>query len=175
MNLYNKKRLKQVILLQLYPGLVLAGLSCSEVQYGSPKYQENMEKLAISAHLQGNFYNRYQEDYVGAVCKGDAATAQQLIDVGSVSVEEGKAINQLLGIPQGPSSERSDAGRNYADARQKMSQLGLSEASSDNVAMYFAHKPTSECALVAKKALGGDQPSISTLRDNPSYCVWDYQ
>lgn len=154
---------------------VYAGVSCSDLEYGTAKYQENMEILAAAAHLEGNYFNRYHEELVSAVCKGDSSAAQKLINIGSVSSKDAQAIVQVLGVKPVAPVEGSVADRNYAYAREKMSQLGLSEALSDNVAMYFAYKPSSECGAISKKALNGDQSSIALLLSSPSFCVWNYK
>jgi hypothetical protein len=45
-------------------------------------------------------------------------------------------------------------------------------ACAGNVAMFYAKKPSSPCAQLAKQALEGNPVATDKLRNFPDYCNW---
>lgn len=144
-------------------------LHCSDVQYGTPNYSGNMDRLAKLARLPDGSYTRYDEDIVGYLCKGDAKSIQGEVDAGFVKQSEVDGIREALGL-----DKRSDIGMSYGYSRQKFSDMGLCEACADNVAQYYTKKPGSKCGMLAKQALEGNPRAVDALQSFPDYCTWHY-
>lgn len=147
-----------------------AVLDCSDVTYGSDSYFDNMEKLALEARLPDNYFNRYHEDVVSDLCKGNPEDIESLIDDGYVKRSEVEGIKEVLGL-----DGQSSIGSSYQYSKEKFSrEMGLSSAFSDNVAQYYTQKPDSKCGKLAKSALEGNPRSIKVLQSDPKYCIWNY-
>ncbi|MEN6621417.1 MAG: hypothetical protein ABFD50_07715 [Smithella sp.] len=157
------------ILSMLLPFSVNAEVKCSDVQYGNENYHEKMEELARSARLPDNYYNRYHEDVVRNLCKGNIKGVKETIDKGFVKQSEVEAIKEVLGM-----DNRSSNGKTYGYSRKKFSDMALCNACADNVAQYYTKKPNSKCGKLAKQALEGNPNSIEKLRSFPDYCIWKY-
>jgi hypothetical protein len=131
----------------------------------------DMDALARKAHLPGDYFNRYHEDAVRALCDGDTARVIELIDKGFVPAAEIDRLRLALGIAQPLTvPPRSEAGRSYGFSRQKFSEMGLCAACADNVARWYVEQPNSRCGLLAKHALEGDPDAVKELLTFPSYC-----
>ena len=165
--------MKKVLLLAF--GLMLssfyaiAGVQCSDVKYGNENYHEKMEELAKLARLPDNYYNRYHEDVVSALCQGNGKGVKSSIDNGFIKKSEVEAIKEVLAL-----DGRSDFGKSYGYSKQKFSDIGLCSACADNVAQYYTHKPKSKCGKLAKHALEGNPHAVEELQTFPEYCTWKY-
>lgn len=164
-----KKLFFLVFLSVLFQFSATAGVKCSDVKYGNENYHEKMDELAKLARLPDNYYNRYHEDVVSNLCKGDAKGIKGLIESGHVNKSEVEAIKEVLGM-----DGRSDTGKSYGYSRKKFSDMGLCSACSDNVAQYYTKAPNSKCGKLAKQALEGNPNAIEELQSFPSYCTWKY-
>jgi len=143
-----------------------AQMSCSDVKYGNPRYHENMDELAKRAGLPDNYWSRYDEDVVSALCSGNIKSVNQLIEAGSVKAEEAQAIAKVLGKTFKP-RQQSEAGKSYAQAKSKFLEMGACSACADNIAQFYTKRPASTCGKLAKAALGGllgTEHSITILR-----------
>jgi hypothetical protein len=164
-----KKVLLSILLFGFLPCYVNAAVKCSDVKYGNENYHEKMEELAKLARLPDGYYNRYHEDVVSDLCKGNAKGIKALIDSGFVKKSEVEAIKEVLGI-----DNRSDIGKSYGYSKEKFLDMGLCSACADNIAQYYTKKPSSKCGKLAKQALEGNPNSIEELQSFPSYCTWKY-
>ncbi|WP_230656892.1 hypothetical protein [Psychrobacter sp. I-STPA10] len=149
-----------------------AVLTCDDVKYdGNESYGDNMEILAKEARLPDNYFNRYHEDVVSNMCKGDEASIEWMIDTGYVRRSEVEGIREALGL-----DERTETGRSYEYSRNRFYwDMNLSSAFSSNVADYYVHKPESQCGQLAKQALEGNPRAIAELQKQPDYCTWNYE
>lgn len=165
--------MKRILLFTLLFGLVPfsanAGVKCSDVKYGNENYHQKMEELAKLARLPDAYYNRYHEDVVSDLCKGNLKGVNSSIDNGFVKKSEVESIKEVLGI-----DNRSDTGKSYGYAKQKFSEMGLCSACADNVAQHYTKKPNSKCGKLAKQALEGNPSAIGNLQSFPTYCKWKY-
>lgn len=146
-----------------------AGVKCRDLKYGNENYHEKMEELANLAKLPDGYYNRYHEDVVSNLCKGNAKEIKNSIDSGFVKRSEVESIKEALGI-----DNRPDTGKSYGYSRQKFEEMGLCSACADNVAQNYTKKPSSKCGKLAKQALEGNPNAIEELQSFPSYCAWKY-
>jgi hypothetical protein len=48
-----------------------AQMSCNDVKYGNPAYHEKMDELAKRAGLPDNYWSRYHESVISALCSSD--------------------------------------------------------------------------------------------------------
>lgn len=142
---------------------------CSSVKYGNDRYHENMEALAKEVGLPDNYYSRYHEDAVKAICEGQESQLAGLIDAGYVKATEVAALKRVL-----VRDDRSALGKSYESSREKFSSLGLCESCADNVAQYYTRQPASQCGRLAKQALEGDPAAVRELQTFPEYCTWKY-
>ena len=142
---------------------------CSSVKYGNDRYHENMEALAKEVGLPDNYYSRYHEDAVKAICEGQESQLTGLIDAGYVKATEVAALKRVL-----VRDDRSDLGKSYESSREKFSSLGLCESCADNVAQYYTRQPASQCGRLARQALEGDPAAVRELQTFPEYCTWKY-
>jgi hypothetical protein len=151
------------------PFSAIAGVKCSDVKYGNENYNEKMEELASLARLPDGYYNRYHEDVVSSLCKGNKKEVRRLIDNGFVKSSEAEAIKEVFG-----KDSRSEVGKSYGYSKNKFLDIGLCSACADNVAQYYTKKPNSQCGKLAKQALEGNPNAIDELRPFPSFCEWKY-
>ena len=151
-----------------------AQMSCSALKYGTPRYHENMDKLAKRAGLPDNTWTRYDEDVVTALCSGNNKSVNRLIDDGSVKPAEAQAIAKVLGKTFQP-HQQSQAGKGYAQAKAKFLEMGACSACADNIAQYYTKRPASTCGKLAAAALAGDANSIREVTSFPDYCTWKYE
>lgn len=142
---------------------------CSSVKYGNDRYHENMEALAKEVGLPDNYYSRYHEDAVKAICEGQESELVKLIDAGFVKATEAAALKRVL-----VRDDRSEIGKSYEYSRAKFSEMGLCESCADNAAQYFTRQPASKCGQLAKQALEGDSLAVRELQMFPDYCIWKY-
>jgi hypothetical protein len=149
-------------------------LQCRDVQYGNPKYHENMDEMAREARLPDNYWNKYHEDVVSRLCSGDTKGIDKLIDNGYVKAKEAEAIARVLGKTYAFKGKRSETGKSYGFSKEKFIDMGLCNACADNVAQYYTKKPDSACGKLAKQTLEGDPEAIRKLVQYPEYCVWKY-
>ena len=154
----------------LAPAVVYAGVTCADVKYGSPTYHDKMDELARTARLPDNYWSRYHEQVVAAICDGKPGEVKRLVDVGSVKAVEAQAIRKNLIV----ATQRSEAGKSYGYSRKKFSDMGLCSACADNIAQWYTKRPDSACGKLAKQALEGNPEAESTLATFPSYCEWKY-
>jgi hypothetical protein len=56
------------------------------------------------------------------------------------------------------------------DLDNKLLEMGLCSACAGNVAELYVKKPSSRCAQLTRRALGGDSDALKTLIDFPDYC-----
>lgn len=145
-------------------------LTCDSVSSDNENYIDNMQSLAIQARLPDNYFNRYHEDVVSDICKGDEESIDDAIDYGYVKRSEVEGIRESLGL-----DNRSSMGTSYEYSRQRFYDLGLSSAKADNVAQFYTKEPNSQCGKLAKHALEGNPRSIAELQTSPDYCTWDYK
>ncbi len=164
-----KRILLFVLLFGFLPFSANAAVKCSDVKYGNENYHEKMEELAKLARLPDGYYNRYHEDVVSDLCKGNAKGIRDSIDSGFVKRSEVEAIIESLGM-----DNRSDTGKSYGYSRQKFEDMGLCSACADNVAQHYTKKQNSKCGKLAKQALEGNPNAIEELQSFPSYCIWKY-
>jgi hypothetical protein len=166
------------VLAAIITGLVLAGsalaqLSCNDVKYGNPDYNEKMDELAERAKLPENYWSRYHEDVVRDLCSGNTKDIDGLIDGGFVKPREAQDIARVLGKTYMP-KKRSESGKRYGDARKRFSEMGACGACADNIAQYYTKKPDSPCGKLAKRALEGNPDAIKKLVAFPDFCQWSY-
>lgn len=164
-----KRFLLLVLLFGFFPFSANAGVKCSDVKYGNENYHEKMEELAKLARLPDGYYNRYHEDVVSDLCKGNAKGIKSSIDNGFIKKSEVEAIKETLGI-----DNRPDTGKSYGYSRQKFQDMGLCSACADNVAQHYTKKSSSKCGKLAKQALEGNPNAIEELQSFPDYCTWKY-
>lgn len=145
-------------------------VDCDSVNTNNENYIENMEELALQARLPDSYFNRYHEDVVSDMCKGNEESIDSAIDYGYVKRSEVEGIRESLGL-----DKRSDVGTSYEYSRERFYGLGLSSAESDNVAQFYTKKPRSKCGELAKHALEGNPRAIAELQSSPDYCIWDYK
>ncbi|MEE9913720.1 MAG: hypothetical protein K4571_18575 [Deltaproteobacteria bacterium] len=166
------------VLVVIIPMLVLTGsalaeISCSDLQYGNPNYQEKMDELAWRAGLPDKYWNRYHEDVVRDLCGGNVRDIDELVDNGSVRSREVQGIAKILGKTYKP-KQRSESGKSYKYARERFSRMGACSACADNIAQYYSKKPDSLCGKLAKQALQGNPEATRKIVDFPDYCQWKY-
>lgn len=152
---------------------------CASVSYKNPNYHKSMGALAKKAHLPDNYYTRYHEDLVKALCQGDLESVNSLIDNGDVAADEVTRLKQALmdgTVPKakGSAQKRSDDGKSYGYSKKKFLDMNLCMACADNVAQWYVQRPTSRCGMLAKHALEGDPEAVKELQAFPSYCAWPY-
>ncbi len=146
-------------------------IDCSDVDYGTNEnYHSNMEILAKQARLPNDYYNRYHQDVVNYICDGDEDSIENAIDYGYVKRSEVESIRENLGL-----DKRSKIGESYEYSRIKFSNMGLSNAFSDNITNYYVSMPSSQCGQLAKSAIEGNPRSIAKLQSYPEYCIWNYE
>jgi len=159
--------------LLVLPAKALDQLSCSDVRYGNPNYQERMDELARRAGLPDAYWNRYHEDVVRGLCSGSIRDIDELIDSGSVKSGEVQGIAKILGKTYQP-KQRSASGKRYKYARERFSRMGACSACADNIAQYYTRKPDSLCGKLAKQALEGNPEATGKIVEFPDYCRWKY-
>lgn len=174
---------RQNIMIALIPVMIMAGLvpvdsafaglSCREVNRDNPNYHENMDVLAERAKLPDNYWNRYHEDVVRALCSGNAKDIDGLVDAGFMKPGEAQNIAKALGKTYQPKN-RSEAGKSYGYSRKKFVEMGACSACADNIAQHYTKKPNSPCGKLAKQALEGNPEAIKKLVAFPDYCRWKY-
>jgi hypothetical protein len=153
--------------------LAFAEMSCVDLKYGSPNYHERMDELAKRAGLHDNYWSRYHESVVSALCSGDTKEVDSLIDNGYVKTIEVQGIAKVLGKTY-KTKQRSEIGKSYGYSKEKFLEMGACGACADNIAQYYTKKPNSPCGKLAKQALEGNPDAIKKLVANPDYCVWKY-
>lgn len=158
-----------VLALLLIPFSASAAVRCADVTYGNKNYSEKMEELARLARLRDDYYNRYHEEVVSDLCKGKITNVKKMIDNGDVESSEVESIKEVLGL-----TKRSDVGQSYGFSKKKFIEMGLCGACADNVAQYYTKKPTSQCGVLAKKALEGNPIAVEDLLTFRKFCEWKY-
>lgn len=56
------------------------------------------------------------------------------------------------------------------DLENKLIDMDLCNACASNVATLYFNRPTSQCAQLTKRALGGDKSALRQLKDFPDFC-----
>lgn len=153
--------------------LASAQMSCVDFKPGTPNYGDKMDELAKRARLPDNYWNRYHESLVNYLCRGDIRAADKLVDNGFVKPQQAQSIATVLGKQYKP-RQRSEAGQTYGYSKEKFLEMGACNACADNIAQYYAKRPDSPCAKLAKKALEGNPQAIRELVAFPDYCRWKY-
>jgi hypothetical protein len=148
-------------------------ISCNDVKYGNPNYNEKMDELAERAGLPDNYWSRYHESVVRDLCSGNIKDIDKLIDNGFVKPQEVQGIAKVLGKTYKP-KQRSETGKSYGYSRAKFLEMGACGACADNIAQYYTKKPDSPCGKLAKQALEGSPEAIKKLAAFPDYCEWKY-
>ncbi len=171
-------RSRVVVFTAVFSSLVLinlafAEISCRDLKYGTPRYQDKMDELAKRARLPDNYWSRYHESVVSALCSGDTKTVDSLIDNGFVKANEAQGIAKVLGKTY-RAKQRSETGKSYGYSKEKFLEMGACNACADNIAQYYTKKPNSPCGKLAKQALEGNPDAIKKLVDFPEYCQWKY-
>jgi hypothetical protein len=151
----------------------LGRLSCADVKFGNPHYNENLDKLAKKARLSDNYCSRYHESIVRDLCSGNIKEIDKLIDSGFVKSQEVQDIAKVLGKTYKP-KKRSETGKRYGSSKEKFLDMGACNACADNIAQYYSKKPNSPCGKLATHALEGDTDAIKALVAFPDYCQWKY-
>jgi len=152
----------------------VAEISCKDVEYGNPKYQDEMQELARQARLPGNDWNRYHATVVTDLCTGNSKDVDKMVDDGSVKAQEAEAIASVLGKSY-KTKPRSAIGISYQAAKTKLLEMGACSACADNIAQHYSRNPGSPCGTLAKQALDGDQDAVSKLLAFPDFCKWTYE
>ena len=165
--------LSTIIFSLILINFAFAGMSCVDLKYGNPNYHEKMDELAIGAGLPGNYWSRYHESVVGALCSGNTKEVDNLIDNGYVKAKEVQGIAKVLGKKY-ISKQRSETGKSYGYSKEKFMEMGACSACADNIAQYYTKKPDSSCGKLAKQALEGNPDAIRKLVQFPDYCQWKY-
>jgi hypothetical protein len=150
-----------------------AGVKCSDVTYGTGRYMDKMEELSKKAKLPGDYFNKYHEDVVKALCSGNTEDVTSSIDGGYVEAKEVEAISKILGKPYKVKA-RSESGKSFGYSKKKFISMGLYPIDADNIAKFYTEKPSSPCGVLAKQALEGNPEAISKLKEQPDYCTWEY-
>jgi hypothetical protein len=75
-----------------------AGMTCSDLKYGSERYEEHMMALAKQANLPGQDYTRHHERFIASHCSGDAKTANALVEHGSIPPKDAASIRRLVEV-----------------------------------------------------------------------------
>ena len=93
-----------VILVSALMTLVLtnssfAQMSCNDLKYGNPFYHEKMDELAERAGFPDNYWSRYHESVVSALCSGNTKEVDSLIDGWYFEAKEVQAIAKVLNKP----------------------------------------------------------------------------
>jgi hypothetical protein len=153
--------------------LAFAEMSCVDFKYGNPNYHEKMDELAGRARLPDNYWSRYHESVVSALCSGDTEEVDNLVDNGFVKAKEVQDIAKVLGKTY-ETKQRSETGKSYGHSREKFLEMGACNACADNIAQYYTKKPDSPCGKLAKQALEGNPDAIKKLVGFPDYCIWKY-
>lgn len=148
-------------------------VSCADVTYGNPNYNDKMDELAERAKLPDSYWNRYHALVVSSLCGGKIEDIDGLIDSGYVKTGEVQNIARVLGKTYKP-KKRSESGMKYGDAREKFAKMGACSSCADNIAQYYTTKPGSLCGKLAKQALGGNPEATRKLVEFPDYCTWKY-
>ena len=151
------------------PNSAFIQISCSDVNYGNPKYHQKMDELAERAGLPGDYWNRYHESVVGALCSGDIRSVDELVDAGYVKPQEAQGIAKVFGKSY-KSKQRSEMGKRYGYSRVKFLDMGACDACAGNIAQFYAEKPNSPCGRLAKQAIEGNPDAITRLVAFPDYC-----
>lgn len=165
--------LSAIILSLVLINLAFAEISCVDLKYGKPNYHENMDELAKRAGLPDNYWNRYHESVVSALCSGDTKEVDNLLDNGYVKTKEVQGIAKVLGKTY-KTKQRSETGKSYGYSKEKFLEMGACSACADNIAQYYTKKPNSTCGKLAKQALEGNPDAIKKLAQFPDYCIWKY-
>lgn len=71
-------------------------IRCDDVTYGNVNYNENMDKLAVLANLHDYYWNRYHEDIVRSVCRGEQFDLAPYIEQGYVQKGDYENIKKVL-------------------------------------------------------------------------------
>ena len=77
---------------------------------------------------------------------------------GLVKAQEAQTIGNLLDKTYIP-KQRSEAGKSYAQSKQKFIEMGACSACADNIAQYYAKNLDSPCGKLAKQAVDGNPRS----------------
>ena len=149
-----------------------AQVSCSDVTYGNPNYNDKMDELAERAKLPDSYWNRYHALVVSDLCSGKTEDIDGLVDSGYIKPGEVQNIARVLGKTYKP-KKRSESGKKYGDAKEKFLRMGACSACADNIAQYYTKKPDSPCGKLAKQALGGNPEATRKLVEFPDYCTWE--
>jgi hypothetical protein len=156
------------------PAAAALAANCPDLAYGTPAYQQKMDELAGQARLPGAAWNRYHEAVVAALCAEEPADVDELVDSGSIPADEAGRIAAALGKPYRPKQTRSEFGKKISLAKTELIEMGVCAACADQIAQYYARRPSSRCAKRARRALAGDSRAIDELVDFPAYCRWAY-
>lgn len=150
-----------------------AQMPCTEFKYGTPKYHEKMDELAKRAGLPNNYWSRYHESIVRALCNDDIKEIDNLVDNGYVKPKEAQDIAKVLGNTY-QAKPRSELGKSYGYSKERFLEMGACGACADNIAQYYTKKPNSRCGKLAKHALEGNPEAIKKIAEFPDYCQWKY-
>ncbi len=176
MRFYNRKSsvfLFTIIFSFVLVNLAFAQMSCSELKYGTSKYHEKMDELTKRAGLRNNYWSRYHESVVEALCSGNTKEVDNLVDKGFVKAKEAQSIAEVLGKTY-KTKQRSEFGQSYGFSKERFLEMGACGACADNIAQYYTKKPNSRCGKLAKQALEGNPDAIKKLNQFPDYCKWGY-
>ncbi len=153
--------------------LAHAQMSCADLKYGKPDYNQKMDVLAKRAKLPDNYWSRYHESVVSYLCSGNIKGIDMLIDNGFLNSQEAQNIAQVLG-KEYKAKDRSQTGKSYGYSKEKFLEMGACNACADNIAQYYTRKPNSPCGVLAKQALSGNPDAIRKMVEFPDYCQWKY-
>jgi len=162
-----------IILSLVSASFAFAQISCNDVKYGTPNYDDKMDELAKLARLPNSYWSRYHESVVSDLCSGNSKDIDNLIDDGFVQPQEAQAIAKVLGKTYEP-KHRSKIGESYGYSRKKFVDMGACSACADNIAQYYTKNPNSPCGKLAKQALEGNSDAARKLVAFPDYCKWKY-
>lgn len=140
-----------------------AKVTCSDVAYGQDNYSDKMDQLAKTAKLPNDYWDRYHEAAVSALCgSGSSREIDELVNAGYLKPREVEAIAKALGKTyQAP--KRSKQGKLYEQTYKKLMGVGLCSACASNIAEEYVKNPNGAFGKVINSAMSGNQSAIDKI------------
>ncbi len=132
----------------------------------------SMDKLAVDAKYE-NGADRYFSDFVNVLCTGTLEDAKIFVSSAQIPKDSAQYTAQYLGVSV-QFEEPSEQSKQIVKTRYALTSLGICQACAGNAAMHAVMKPSSECGILVKSALSGNQSAIDKIDELPTFCEWKF-
>ena len=146
---------------------------CKGYNPNGEEHGKQMDKLALDAGYKDAYADKYFTSFVSELCTGEIDDAKEYVSSGYVPIRTAQFTAKHFNISI-QFAEPSAKALKLEETRYSLVGLGICQACAGNAAMHAVIKPNSECGVLVKSALSGNQSAIDKIDELPTFCEWKF-